>query len=87
MQSMRAHLKQSTNRKISGNVSVTPGKSYKIPPPVYLTENSLMSSLFNVVIDTQRQIYMYKIVTVKADAEEIVTFKCIWHQICTKSLL
>ena len=36
-----------------------------IYPPVYLPENSLMSSLFNVVIDTQRQIYMYKIVTVR----------------------
>ena len=23
----------------------------------------------------------------KASAEEIITFKCIWHQICTKSLL
>ena len=32
MQSMRAHSKQSTNRKIWGNVSVTPGKSYDIPP-------------------------------------------------------
>ena len=80
-------MKQSTNRKMYGNVSVTPGKSYKISPPVYLTENIVMSSLFNVVIDTQRQIYMYKIITVKANAKEIVTFKCIWHQICTKSLL
>ena len=32
MSPMRDHLKQSTNRKISGNVSVTPGKSYDIPP-------------------------------------------------------
>ena len=70
MQSMRAHAKQSTNRKISGNVSVTPqliGR-YKemsvwhqvnlpIYPPIYLTEHWVMSSLFNVVIGTQRQIY------------------------------
>ena len=30
---------------------------------------------------------MYKIVTVKANAQEIITLKCVWHQICTKSLL
>ena len=70
MWSMRAHAKQSTNRKISGNVSVTPqliGR-YKemsvwhqvnlmIYPPVYLTEHRVISSHFNVVIATQRQIY------------------------------
>ena len=26
-------------------------------------------------------------VTLKANAQKIVTLKCIWHQICTKSLL
>ena len=31
--------------------------------------------------------HMYKIVTLKANAKEIVTLKCIWHQICTKTLL
>ena len=30
---------------------------------------------------------MYKIVTSKANAQKIVTLKCMWHQICTKSLL
>ena len=30
---------------------------------------------------------MYKIVTLKANAEEIFTLKCIWHQICIKTLL
>ena len=30
---------------------------------------------------------MYRIVTLKANAKKIVTVKCIWHQICTKSLL
>ena len=30
---------------------------------------------------------MYKIVTLKANAKKIVTLKCIWHHICTKSLL
>ena len=28
---------------------------------------------------------MYKIITLKANAKEIVTLKCIWHQIGTKS--
>ena len=32
MSPMRGHSKQSTNKKISGNVSVTPGKSYDRPP-------------------------------------------------------
>ena len=27
---------------------------------------------------------MYKIITLKAHAKEIVTWKCVWHQICTK---
>ena len=31
--------------------------------------------------------YMYKIVTLKANAKEIVTLKCMWHHICTKPLL
>ena len=31
--------------------------------------------------------HMCKTVTLKAYAKEIVTLKCIWHQICTKSLL
>ena len=26
-------------------------------------------------------------VTLKANAKEIITLKCIWHHICTKSLL
>ena len=30
---------------------------------------------------------MYKIITVKANAKEIITLKCIWHHICTKPLL
>ena len=30
---------------------------------------------------------MYKNVTLKANAKEIVTSKCVWHQICTKSWL
>ena len=30
---------------------------------------------------------MYKIVTLKANAKEIVTLKCVSHQICTKLLL
>ena len=30
---------------------------------------------------------MYKIITLKANAQEIVTLKCIWHYICTKPLL
>ena len=30
---------------------------------------------------------MNKFVTLKANAKEIITFKCIWHQICTKLLL
>ena len=30
---------------------------------------------------------MYKNVTLKANAEEIVTLKCIWHHICIKPLL
>ena len=29
---------------------------------------------------------MYKIITLKANAQEIITFKCMWHQICTKSV-
>ena len=28
--------------------------------------------------------HMYKIVTLKANAKEIITLKCIWHQICIK---
>ena len=31
--------------------------------------------------------HMYKTITLKANAKEIVTWKCIWHQICTKWLL
>ena len=27
---------------------------------------------------------MYKMVTLNANAKEIITLKCIWHQICTK---
>ena len=30
---------------------------------------------------------MYKIATLQANAKEIVTWKCVWHQICTKLLL
>ena len=30
---------------------------------------------------------MYKNITLKVNAKEIITWKCIWHQICTKSLL
>ena len=30
---------------------------------------------------------MYKTVTLKANAKEIITVKCIWHQICTKLLV
>ena len=29
---------------------------------------------------------MYKMVTVKANAKEIITLKCIWHQICTQTV-
>ena len=31
--------------------------------------------------------HMCKTVTVKANAQEIITWKCIWHHICTKLLL
>ena len=31
--------------------------------------------------------HMCKTITVKANAKEIIIWKCIWHQICTKSLL
>ena len=31
--------------------------------------------------------HMFKTITVKANAMDIITWKCIWHQICTKSLL
>ena len=31
--------------------------------------------------------HMCKTVTLKANAKEIITWKCIWHQICTKLLL
>ena len=31
--------------------------------------------------------HMCKTVTLKANAQEIFTLKCIWHHICTKSLL
>ena len=31
--------------------------------------------------------HMYKIITLQANAEEIITLKCFWCQICTKSLL
>ena len=31
--------------------------------------------------------HMYKNVTLKANAKEIFTWKCIWHHICTKLLL
>ena len=31
--------------------------------------------------------HRYKIVILKANAQEIVSFKCVWHQICTKLLL
>ena len=31
--------------------------------------------------------HMCKTVTLQANAKEIITWKCIWHQICTKSLL
>ena len=31
--------------------------------------------------------HMYKIVTLKANAEKIITAKCIWHHICAKALL
>ena len=31
--------------------------------------------------------HMCKTITLKANAQEIITVKCIWHQICTKSLL
>ena len=30
---------------------------------------------------------MYKIITLKANAKKTVTWKCIWHHICTKLLL
>ena len=49
MWSMRAHSKQSTNRKISGKVS------FIQVPWLHLTDSRVTSSLFNVVHDSQRQ--------------------------------
>ena len=31
--------------------------------------------------------HMYKTITLNANDKEIITLKCIWHQICTKPLL
>ena len=31
--------------------------------------------------------HMFKTITLKANAKDIMTVKCIWHQICRKSLL
>ena len=49
--SMRAQSKQSTNSKISGNVSVTPGKSYNVPPYIWQsTEWSLNCSMLSLTL-------------------------------------
>ena len=31
-------------------------------------------------------LHVCKTITLKANAEEIITLKCIWHHICTKTL-
>ena len=67
--------------KYSGNhyfkMHLTPNM-YKI---IILKANAKKSLLYNAF-----DVKFVQNVTLQTNAQKIVTFKCIWHQICTKSL-